>query len=166
MRNVLLVQLPILPVGPEPIRGNVPLAAGYLKLMARLQGLEPQYRIELFPTSAANYRSDQGLVEEILAREPWLVGFTCYLWNIDRTLWIAQVLKARRPELLILLGGPEITADNDWVLAHPAVDYAAIGEGEQTFCDLLHALAADRQFAAPIDGLFVCRAGSPRVAVG
>jgi DNA-binding transcriptional regulator YiaG len=33
-----------------------------------------------------------------------------------------------------LLGGSEITADNEWVLAHPAVDYAAIGEGEQTFC--------------------------------
>jgi radical SAM superfamily enzyme YgiQ (UPF0313 family) len=166
VRNILLVQLPIPPVGPEPIRGNVPLAAGYLKLMARLQELEPPYRIELLPTSAANYRSDQGLVEEILVREPWLVGFTCYLWNIDRTLWIAQALKARRPELLILLGGPEITADNNWVLAHPAVDYAAIGEGEQTFCDLLRALAADRRPATPIDGLFVCGADGSRIAPG
>jgi hypothetical protein len=79
VRHVLLVQLPIPPVGPEAIRGNVPLAAGYLKRMARLHGLEPSYRIELLPTSAANYRSDWGLVEEILACEPWLVGFTCYL---------------------------------------------------------------------------------------
>ena len=34
-RHVLLVQLPIPPPGPGPIRGNVPLAAGYLKLLAR-----------------------------------------------------------------------------------------------------------------------------------
>lgn len=166
VRNVLLVQLPIPPVGPEPIRGNVPLAAGYLKRMARMQGLEVLYRIELLPTSAANYRSDQGLIEEILAREPWLVGFTCYLWNIDRTLWIAEALKARNPELQIVLGGPEITADNHWVLSHPAVDYAAIGEGEQTFCDLLRALAANRRPSAPIDGLFVRRAGGPHIVPG
>ena len=30
-----LVQLPIPPLGPAPIRGNVPLAAAYLKLFAR-----------------------------------------------------------------------------------------------------------------------------------
>ena len=46
-----------------------------------------------------------------------MVGFTCYLWNIERTLWIAERLKQRRPELIVLLGGPEITADNAWVLA-------------------------------------------------
>ena len=34
-RTVLLVQLPIPPLGPGPIRGNVPLAAAYLKLWAR-----------------------------------------------------------------------------------------------------------------------------------
>ena len=57
------------------------------------------------------------LIEAILARQPWMVGFTCYLWNIERTLWIAGRLKQRRPELKVLLGGPEITADNPWVLA-------------------------------------------------
>jgi hypothetical protein len=33
-RSVLLVQLPIPQFGPEPIRGNVPLAGVYLKLWA------------------------------------------------------------------------------------------------------------------------------------
>ena len=37
-RTVLLVQLPIPPLGPAPIRGNVPLAAAYLKLFAEQQG--------------------------------------------------------------------------------------------------------------------------------
>jgi len=39
-RDVLLVQLPIPPLGPAPIRGNVPLAAAYLTLFARRQGLD------------------------------------------------------------------------------------------------------------------------------
>ena len=42
----------------------------------------------------ANALGDQGLVAAILSRQPWLVGFTCYLWNIERTLWIAGRLKA------------------------------------------------------------------------
>jgi radical SAM superfamily enzyme YgiQ (UPF0313 family) len=155
-RPVILVQLPIPPVGPQPIRGNVPLAAGYLKLFARLRGLESNYDIKILPTDEANTLSDQGLVEAILNRDPWLVGFTCYLWNIERTLWIAQRIKECRPEVRILIGGPEVTLDNAWVLGHSAVDYAAIGEGEQTFADFLSALLDNEEPTAPIPGL-LCR---------
>src|ERR1700680_1513309 len=66
-----------------------------------------------------------------------MVGFTCYLWNIERTLWVARELKRRRPGVRIVLGGPEITADNAWVLETPDYDFAAIGEGGPTFAQLL-----------------------------
>jgi hypothetical protein len=144
----LLVQLPIPPPGPQPIQGNVPLAAAYLKLFARRCGLEG-WQIEILPARLCNLLGDQALAATILDRRPQLVGFTCYLWNIQRTIWIAQQLKAAQPEVQILLGGPEITSDNQWVLEHPAVDLAAIGEGEQTFVDLLSALGAGRS----IDGI-------------
>lgn len=154
-RSVLLVQLPIPPLGPGPLRGNVPLAAGCLKLFARQRGLEAFYAIGIFPPTLANTLGDLAQVEAILEREPWLVGFTCYLWNIDRTLWIAQRLKERRPELLIVVGGPEITGDNAWVLETSCIDYAVIGEGEQTFADLLLALLTETVPPTSVDGLFV-----------
>jgi radical SAM superfamily enzyme YgiQ (UPF0313 family) len=144
-RTVLLVQLPIPPAGPQPIHANVPLAAGYLKLFARRRGLDGgACEIEILPPALANTLGDQGVVEEILTRRPWLVGFTCYVWNVERTLWIAERLKQARPDLLIVLGGPEVTPDNHWVLNHPAVDYAVIGEGEQTFAELLETLLDGR----------------------
>ena len=59
-RLVLLVQLPIPPSGPGPIEGNVPLAAAYLKLFARRQGLEKSFSIELLPAALANSLGDQG----------------------------------------------------------------------------------------------------------
>ena len=158
---VLLVQLPIPPPGAEPVRGNVPLAAGYLKLFARRRGLEEAYRIEILPPALANTLGDQGLVEEILSRRPWMVGFTCYLWNIERTLWIAQRLKQSEPGLRVLLGGPEVTADNPWVLQHPAVDYAIIGEGEQTLAELLAALRQSADPALAIPGLHKAGGGLP-----
>lgn len=154
-RSVQLLQLPIPQPGLEPAKGNVPLAAGYLKMYARRRGLDEFYDIELFPPRLANTLSDCGLVEELLLRDPWMVGFTCYLWNIDRTLWIASRLKERRPDLRIVVGGPEITADNAWVLQHPAIDFAAIGEGEQTFAELLTALRFNNHPREPIAGLYV-----------
>ncbi len=153
-RDVLLAQLPIPPLGPAPIRGNVPLAAAYLKLFAERQGLGDSYRIELFPPRPANTLGDHALVAALAEREPWLVGFTCYLWNVERTLWVARELKRRRPNVRVVLGGPEITADNAWVLDTPDYDFAVIGEGEQTFAQLLRG-----DVSASVPGLFVPPAG-------
>src|SRR5262249_46581851 len=115
-RRVVLVQLPIPPLGPGPLRGNVPLAAAYLKLYAQRRGLEYDFDIEVFPASLANSLGDRALARAIDQREPMLVGFTCYLWNVERTLWVARELRRLRPDIRILLGGPEITPDNQWVL--------------------------------------------------
>ncbi|MEI8374883.1 MAG: radical SAM protein [Planctomycetota bacterium] len=155
----LLVQLPIPPPGPQPIQGNVPLAAAYLKLFAQRCGLEG-WRIEILPAQLANRLGDQALVAAILDRGPQLVGFTCYLWNIQRTIWITQQLKAAQPELRILLGGPEITRDNSWVYEHAAINLAVLGEGEQTFVDLLAALRAGRSTEG-IPGLWNRGGGMP-----
>jgi radical SAM superfamily enzyme YgiQ (UPF0313 family) len=160
-RRILLVQLPIPPAGPGAIEGNVPLAAAYLKLYARRQGLDNFFDIELLPVELANRLGDQGLVAEIVARRPWMVGFTCCLWNVQRTLWIAQRLKERRPELKIVLGGPEITADNAWVLQHSAADYAVLGEGEATFAELLSILSRQDDVSTPIAGLWQSARPSP-----
>ena len=158
---MLFVQLPIPPAGPTPIVGNVPLAAGYLILHARLRGLEQYFQFDILPTPICNYSSDQGIVEAILAREPGIVGFSCYLWNIDRTLWIAAQLKRLRPDIIIVLGGPEITNDNEWVFASGVIDYAAVGEGEQTFSELLEAMLAGEEGRRLIPGLW--RATEPRI---
>jgi hypothetical protein len=156
LRRVILVQLPIPPLGPAPIRGNVPLAGAYLKLFAETRGLGEYYAIDLFPAALANTCGDLALVEELAARDPWMVGFTCYLWNVERTLWIAHELKRRCPGVRVVLGGPEITTDNAWVLGSPDYDFAAVGEGEQTFTALLLGLL-DGEDAPPVPvaGLYV-----------
>jgi radical SAM superfamily enzyme YgiQ (UPF0313 family) len=136
-RRVLLVQLPVPPPGPGKVEGNVPLAAASLKLFARRRGLERGWTIELLPPELANTLGDQGLIEEIMQRRPSVVGLTCYVWNVERSLWIARRLRERQPEVKIVLGGPEITSDNGWVLDDPAVDYAVLGEGEAAFAELL-----------------------------
>ncbi len=161
-RNVLLVQLPIPPLGPGPVRGNVPLAAGYLKLFAQRRGLDHFHDIDLLPAGLAGTLGDRALVAAIAERRPWLVGFTCYLWNIERTLWVVRELKRLLPAVRVVLGGPEITDDNAWVLDTADYDFAVIGEGEQTFANLLLALLDDDTPPIPIAGLYVPPAQAPR----
>src|SRR5207244_12943703 len=105
------------------------------------RGLEAHFEIDIFPPLLANTLGDLALVAAIAEQGPWLIGFTCYLWNIERTLWIAERIQQLRPDVRILIGGPEVTLGNAWVREHPAVNFAAIGEGEQTFAELLAELA-------------------------
>lgn len=165
-RRVVLVQLPIPQPGMESARGNVPLAAGYLKLYAQQNGLEEHYEILIFPPKLANTLSDQGLVDAILELDPWMVGFTSYLWNINRNLWVIEGLKSQRPDLLTIVGGPEITADNDWILKSPVLDFASIGEGEQTFTETLSALIDSPLPIRPIPGLYITSAAKKTIEAG
>jgi hypothetical protein len=81
--------------------------------------------------------ADEGLVARILEQQPDVVAMTLYVWNSQRSLFLASNLKRRSPGLLVLVGGPEVTPDNQWVLEHPAVDAGVFGEGESRIASML-----------------------------
>jgi radical SAM superfamily enzyme YgiQ (UPF0313 family) len=139
--RVLLIQLPV----PNNPATNVPLAAGYLKAYAQSRGLFDRVEIDILPRALADNAGDALLVDAIVARRPELLGISLYTWNSERSLAIAARVKMQLPNLLVLVGGPEVQPDNDWVLNHPAVDVAVIGEGEQTFAELLQYLIETRR---------------------
>ncbi|MGQ9769792.1 MAG: B12-binding domain-containing radical SAM protein [Thermogutta sp.] len=140
MLKVVLVQLPIPPLGPEIVRGNVPLAPGYLKHYChRVNRLDAE--IEILPPQVADQAGDAALVRAIKEQQADVIGFSCYVWNVERSLSIASRLKEQQPNLRVVIGGPEATNDNAWLLNHEAIDWAVIGEGEATFADLVAALA-------------------------
>lgn len=143
MLKVLLAQLPV----PNNPATNVPLAAGYLKAYAHARGLLEQATIEILPRTLADQAGDAALVEAIVAAAPDLLGLSLYTWNSERSLAVAQRIKQRLPELLVVAGGPELQPDNEWVLRHPGLDIAVIGEGEQTFADLIELFSTQRPSA-------------------
>lgn len=138
MLRVLLLQLPV----PNNPATNLPLAAGYLKAYAQAEGLLERVAIDLLPRALADYAGDALLVEAIVRCAPAVLGLSLYTWNSERSLAIARRVKARLPGLLVVGGGPEVQADNAWLLHHPDLDIGVIGEGEQTFVALLRLLLA------------------------
>ena len=67
-----------------------------------------------------------------------LVLFSTYVWNIRISCEIAKQLKAKKPGIGIIFGGPQVPnhADN-FMREHPFVDLAIHGEGEKVALDLL-----------------------------
>ncbi|HNP85734.1 MAG TPA: cobalamin-dependent protein [Kouleothrix sp.] len=138
---VLLMQLPV----PNNSATNVPLAAGYLKAYAYALGLLERVQVDMLPRALADAAGDAMLVEAIAEHAPQVLGISLYTWNSERSLAVAARAKARLPGLVVVVGGPEVQPDNAWVLQHPAVDIAVIGEGEQTFAALLQLELAQLQ---------------------
>ncbi len=68
---------------------------------------------------------------DLLSTHADLYGFSCYLWNIEYIVRLVQLLKLAKPEVKILLGGPEVSYDTrEWLEAYPQIDMILEGEGE------------------------------------
>ena len=69
-----------------------------------------------------------------------LVGFSSYVWNGRISLEIARRLKALKPGIVIVFGGPHVPDQPEAFLrANPQIDLAVHNEGERTFLKLLEA---------------------------
>lgn len=67
-----------------------------------------------------------------------VVAFSTYMWNIRRSLAIAQILKLNCPNVLIVFGGPQVPDHaNVFLHTHPYVDICCHGEGEDVFLAIL-----------------------------
>ena len=95
------------------------------------------------------------LAQKIASAKPNLVGFSCYMWNVDAFRELGGLLREMIPGVLILWGGPEMTTD--YVQAGKRddfeMDFCISGEGEATFLELLKSLPYDRERLLKISGL-------------
>jgi radical SAM superfamily enzyme YgiQ (UPF0313 family) len=79
---------------------------------------------------------------DLFRRRPDVVGFSCYIWNIEETIEVIGILRKVLPDVRIVLGGPEVSYDTAyWMERLPEVDFIVMGEGEETFRDLLREIA-------------------------
>lgn len=87
------------------------------------------------------------IVSDLFQRQPDVIGFSCYIWNIEETIKVIDIVKKIMPEVTIVLGGPEVSYDTDyWMKRLVNVDFIVMGEGEETFHHLLQTIEGDRKF--------------------
>lgn len=91
------------------------------------------------------------IAENLLALRPDVVGISVSIWNVEQSRRLAGLLKLAHPELIVVLGGPEVSYDVAYFLNNWPVDYVISGEGEFVLGELLAALREEREVR--IDGV-------------
>ncbi|MFM6991526.1 MAG: DUF4080 domain-containing protein [Rhodoferax sp.] len=69
-----------------------------------------------------------------------IVGLGVYIWNVEATARVIALLKAQRPDVKVVLGGPEVSHEQDSQVIVALSDYVITGWGDLSFPKLCHAL--------------------------
>lgn len=75
----------------------------------------------------------ENILEALIAENPEVIGFSCYIWNIEMVIKLSKLIKKVNPNIEILYGGPEVSFDVRKFLDSVDGDYLIEGEGEETF---------------------------------
>ena len=91
------------------------------------------------------------ILSDITEHDIDILGLACYIWNIEMTLHVVDMVKAARPDIKIVLGGPEVSFTADELLERcPNIDYIVQGEGEEAFHALVTALQLGNDGLDPV----------------
>ena len=83
------------------------------------------------------------IAEELFRKQPDVVLFSCYIWNVEMLRQLCPILKKIMPDCVIGFGGPEVSYESETFLReNPAVDFVMRGEGELVFTKYLEHLDA------------------------
>ncbi|MCH4890356.1 DUF4080 domain-containing protein [Acidaminobacter sp. JC074] len=81
------------------------------------------------------------IVRDIFKEDYDVISFSCYIWNYEMTLKIAEDIKTINPDIKLVFGGPEVSYEPASILeAYDFIDYIIFGEGERSYkalCDYL-----------------------------
>lgn len=109
---------------------------GLRYLMANMGALQEQTRLKEFVigTRVAD------IVEKLLAEKPRIIGFGVYIWNVDEITEVVALLKLLAPEIVIILGGPEVSYEFGEQAVVRQADYVITGWGDISFPKLCDAV--------------------------
>lgn len=124
---------------------------GLRYLLANMGDLKPQTAIHEFTIA----RKAQDVVDTLLgtlddpspdtgqsSSGPRIIGFGVYIWNVSQTTSVVRLLKVARPDIKVIVGGPEVSYETQDQEIVQLVDYVITGWGDLSFAmlcgDLLH----------------------------
>lgn len=130
-------------------------AFGLRYLKANLGLLEADSEILEFDIS----QRPLDIAEAILQRNPRILGLGIYIWNVSLSTEVVALLKRVRPDLIVILGGPEVSFETDEQEIVGRADYVITGEADLKFAEV----CTDLLGPTPKDWPKVIPAGLPRL---
>ncbi|HTW93188.1 MAG TPA: DUF4080 domain-containing protein [Tepidisphaeraceae bacterium] len=107
-------------------------AFGLRYLLANLGPLRPRAVIREFDITTRPIDA----IEQIVSLEPRIIGLGIYIWNVAPATQLIAELKAIRPDLVIILGGPQVSYETDLQEICRLADFVVTGEADLCFAEL------------------------------
>jgi radical SAM superfamily enzyme YgiQ (UPF0313 family) len=114
-------------------------ALGLRYLAANMDELAHETKITEFVLGAR----PADMVETILADKPRIVGFGVYIWNVEETTRVVAMLKRVAPEIVVVVGGPEVSHEIDEQRICTLADHVITGWGDVSFAALCRHVLED-----------------------
>ena len=99
-------------------------------------GLRAQTQLREFVIGQPSTR----IVEELLALQPEVIGLGIYIWNVVESTQVVRLLKTLRPDIRVVLGGPEVSHEVEQQEICRLADHVVTGWGDVSFPKLCRAL--------------------------
>jgi len=117
---------------------------GLRYLFANMGDLQPQTALREFTIA----RPAREIVDELLialapttaGSDTLIVGFGVYIWNVRQTAEVIRLLKAERPAIKVVLGGPEVSHETGEQEIVRLADHVITGWGDLSFARLCRSL--------------------------
>jgi radical SAM superfamily enzyme YgiQ (UPF0313 family) len=109
---------------------------GLRYLLANMGDLQQQTQLQEFVIGSKTTE----IVEKLLAHKPRVIGFGVYIWNVEETTKVVAMLKRIAPEVVLVLGGPEVSYESGEQTIVQLADYLVTGWGDVTFPQLCKAI--------------------------
>ena len=90
------------------------------------------------------------IVESLLAHNPKIIGLGVYIWNITQSTEVVALLKAVRPDVVVILGGPEVSYECEEQRIVQLADYVIVGQADRAIAPLCNVLLAGESPAEKI----------------
>lgn len=117
------------------------LNAKYVHTNLALRYLREVIRVEFPDVLLQEFTINQSAAEiaaVIYEAKADVIGFSCYIWNLNETLTVIRRLRPVCPDWRFVLGGPEVSFETERLMTeHSEIDAVVMGEGERTFPELL-----------------------------
>jgi radical SAM superfamily enzyme YgiQ (UPF0313 family) len=113
-------------------------AFGLRYLMANLDELRSRGKILEFDIN----QNVVDIAERILAHQPKIVGVGVFIWNATQSARLVADLKRLRPDLIVIIGGPEVSYEIEQQQVCRDADYVIAGEADLAFADVCRQLLA------------------------
>src|SRR6266508_4984061 len=107
-------------------------AFGLRYLMANLGALKSRAHLLEFDIN----QRPVDIAEVLLAQNPRIVGLGIYIWNVALATEVVATLKRVQPDLIVILGGPEVSYETEEQEIVRLADHVITGEADLKFAEV------------------------------